>query len=196
MKRILLPLFILSTTFILSCSSKKTEPREMVLLSDPAHNSSLATDTARSMPETNNPVEETKQASAPVKKYVRRKPAPRSTAVYNEPTPAPAPAPAPAPSTETATVPAPAPAPGNTETAGTGDGDSKADEAKAETAAKKKGISNGAKGAIIGGVGGAVAGAVIGKNAKGAVIGGVIGAAGGYILGKKKDKKQASEEGN
>ncbi len=54
---------------------------------------------------------------------------------------------------------------------------------------KKKGWSKAAKGATIGGVGGAVAGAVIGKNAKGAVIGGVIGAAGGYIIGRSKDKK-------
>jgi hypothetical protein len=61
----------------------------------------------------------------------------------------------------------------------------------ASTAAvnKKKGWSKAAKGATIGGVGGAVAGAVIGKNAKGAVIGGVIGAAGGYIIGRSKDKK-------
>ena len=56
------------------------------------------------------------------------------------------------------------------------------------TTAPKTGISKAAKGAIIGGVGGAVAGAVIGKNAKGAVIGGVVGAAGGYIIGRKKDK--------
>lgn len=54
---------------------------------------------------------------------------------------------------------------------------------------KKKGISDAGKGAIIGGVGGAVAGAVIGKNGKGAAIGAVIGAAGGYILGRKNDKK-------
>lgn len=54
---------------------------------------------------------------------------------------------------------------------------------------RKKGISKAAKGAIIGGVGGAAVGAVIGKNAKGAVIGGVIGAAGGYIIGRKQDKK-------
>jgi hypothetical protein len=55
---------------------------------------------------------------------------------------------------------------------------------------KKKGWSDAAKGATIGGVGGAVAGAVISKNkGKGAVIGGVIGAAGGYILGRKADKK-------
>ena len=72
-------------------------------------------------------------------------------------------------------------------TAGSGSGDGAAD---AETTVKKKeGISKAAKGAIIGGVGGAVAGAVIGKNGKGAVIGGVIGAAGGYILGRKQDKK-------
>jgi hypothetical protein len=55
---------------------------------------------------------------------------------------------------------------------------------------KKKGWSQAAKGATIGGVGGAVAGAVITKGkAKGAVIGGVIGAAGGYILGRRADKK-------
>lgn len=57
------------------------------------------------------------------------------------------------------------------------------------TTTQKKGISKAAKGAIIGGVGGAAAGAIIGKNAKGAVIGGVVGAAGGYIIGRNKDKK-------
>ena len=59
---------------------------------------------------------------------------------------------------------------------------------------KKKGISDAAKGAAIGGVGGAIAGAVIGKGTKGAVIGGVIGAAGGYILGRGKDKKSGRIE--
>ncbi len=55
---------------------------------------------------------------------------------------------------------------------------------------KKKGWSDAAKGATIGGVGGAVAGAVISKNkGKGAIIGGVVGAAGGYILGRRADKK-------
>ncbi len=57
------------------------------------------------------------------------------------------------------------------------------------TAPAKRGISSAAKGAIIGGVGGAVAGAVIGKNAKGAAIGGAVGAAGGYIIGRSKDRK-------
>ena len=56
------------------------------------------------------------------------------------------------------------------------------------TTTRKKGWSKTAKGAVIGGVGGAVAGAVIGKG-KGAVIGGVLGAAGGAIIGRSKDKK-------
>jgi hypothetical protein len=62
-----------------------------------------------------------------------------------------------------------------------------ADEAKAET---KEGWSKAAKGAVIGGVGGALGGAVINKKnrAVGAVIGGVIGAGGGYVIGRKMDK--------
>jgi len=61
--------------------------------------------------------------------------------------------------------------------------------ASTRTAPAKKGWSKAAKGAVIGGVGGAVAGAVIGKGGKGAIIGGVIGAAGGYIIGRSKDRK-------
>ncbi len=55
--------------------------------------------------------------------------------------------------------------------------------------APRRGISKAAKGAIIGGVGGAVIGGVIGKNAKGAIIGGAAGAAGGYIIGRGKDRR-------
>lgn len=56
---------------------------------------------------------------------------------------------------------------------------------------KKKGWSNKAKGAVIGGVVGAGAGAVISKEkkAQGAIIGGVVGAAAGYGLGAILDKK-------
>lgn len=58
------------------------------------------------------------------------------------------------------------------------------------TTTQKRGWSKAAKGAVIGGVGGAVAGAIISKKkGKGAIIGGVVGAAGGYILGRSKDKK-------
>ncbi len=56
---------------------------------------------------------------------------------------------------------------------------------------QKEGWSHGAKGAVIGGVGGAVAVAVISKKkGKGAIIGGAVGAAGGYIIGRAKDKKE------
>lgn len=54
------------------------------------------------------------------------------------------------------------------------------------------GWSNAAKGAVIGGVSGAVGGAIISKKkVQGAIVGGVIGAAGGYVLGKTKDNQQA-----
>ena len=54
----------------------------------------------------------------------------------------------------------------------------------------RKGMSNGTKGAVVGGVGGALAGAAISKDhSKGAIIGGVAGATGGYLIGHHKDKK-------
>ncbi|HWJ91984.1 MAG TPA: glycine zipper domain-containing protein [Flavisolibacter sp.] len=58
-------------------------------------------------------------------------------------------------------------------------------------ASSKKGWSKAAKGAVIGGVGGAAAGAIINKKnrAAGAVIGGVLGAGAGYGIGRHKDKK-------
>lgn len=55
--------------------------------------------------------------------------------------------------------------------------------------AEKKGWSKAAKGAAIGGVAGAAAGAIITKSGKGAIIGGVVGAGGGYIIGRSKDRR-------
>lgn len=68
-------------------------------------------------------------------------------------------------------------------------------------APKKKGMSDGAKGAIIGGVVGAGTGALIdgkdGNRTEGAVIGGVVGAGAGYLIGHSKDKKKkAATSGN
>src|SRR5439155_13027696 len=57
------------------------------------------------------------------------------------------------------------------------------------------------QGAVIGGVGGAVAGAAIGKHnrALGALIGGALGAGGGYLVGanmdKHKDPSKTRDEG-
>ncbi|MBS3913021.1 MAG: glycine zipper 2TM domain-containing protein [Bacteroidetes bacterium] len=56
---------------------------------------------------------------------------------------------------------------------------------------KKKGLSNTAKGAMIGAGAGAIAGAVISKKkVKGAVIGGVVGAAAGAGVGILIDKRK------
>lgn len=59
------------------------------------------------------------------------------------------------------------------------------------TTVKKKGWSKAAKGAVIGGVTGAAAGAIINKKNRGAgaVIGGAVGAGVGYGIGRAKDKK-------
>lgn len=56
---------------------------------------------------------------------------------------------------------------------------------------KKEGWSKAAKGAVIGGAGGAVLGAIINKKnpAVGAAIGGVLGGTVGYGIGRNKDKK-------
>jgi hypothetical protein len=68
------------------------------------------------------------------------------------------------------------------------------ESAPAGETAKEGGWSHAKKGAVIGGAGGAVIGAVIGKKnrAAGAVIGGVLGGAVGYGLGKKKDNNDAN----
>lgn len=59
------------------------------------------------------------------------------------------------------------------------------------TVTRRRGWSHAAKDATIGGVGGAVTGAIISKDkSKGAIIGGVLGATGGYIIGRSKDKKE------
>lgn len=57
--------------------------------------------------------------------------------------------------------------------------------------AERRGISKTAKGAIIGGTGGAVVGAVVNKKDRvaGAVIGGVIGAGAGAVIGRQADKR-------
>jgi hypothetical protein len=71
----------------------------------------------------------------------------------------------------------------------TSSGNASSSNASTTTTTQKKGWGKAAQGAVIGGVGGAVAGTVIGHNAKAAVIGAVVGGTGGYIIGRSKDKK-------
>ena len=72
-----------------------------------------------------------------------------------------------------------------------GSGDMSNESSQTAKVEKKEGWSKAAKGAVIGGVTGAAAGAVINKKNRvaGAVIGGVLGAAGGYGVGRTMDKK-------
>jgi len=63
--------------------------------------------------------------------------------------------------------------------------------ASTTTTTKKKGWSKAAKGTAIGAGSGAIIGAVVskGNRGKGAIIGGVLGAGAGYVIGRDKDKK-------
>ena len=60
--------------------------------------------------------------------------------------------------------------------------------------AKPRGWSSAAKGAAIGGVGGAILGGVITHKVGGAIIGGAIGAGAGYAIGRAKDRKTGRVE--
>lgn len=72
-----------------------------------------------------------------------------------------------------------------------GSGTASSGSGSSETTTQKKGWSKTAKGAVIGGVTGAAAGAVINKKNRGvgAVVGGVTGAAAGAVIGNEMDKK-------
>lgn len=79
---------------------------------------------------------------------------------------------------------------GNSETVGAGDNTDTENTSAIPQPEKKKGWNKATQGAVIGGVAGAVGGAIISKKkGLGAIVGGVVGAAGGYIIGKKMDKK-------
>jgi outer membrane biosynthesis protein TonB len=98
---------------------------------------------------------------------------------------------------------APATAETKSNTSANGEGTAKSESSNTADApatqpsetAKKKGWSNSTKGAVIGGAGGAVLGAIINKKnrAAGAVIGGVLGAGVGYGIGKKKESKDKKD---
>ncbi|TDG34982.1 glycine zipper 2TM domain-containing protein [Pedobacter changchengzhani] len=78
----------------------------------------------------------------------------------------------------------------NVRSSGNGSGTANSAYGGTQPTAKKKGWSEAAKGAVIGGAAGAVGGALIDKKkGRGAIIGGVVGAGGGYLIGRGADKK-------
>ena len=193
MKRILLSFSIFSILLLAACTSKKEEPkREMVFLNDSIYQSSMKTDRAAMetvAPAMDQPITDSRPLS--YRKPVNKKSQPiinnNNSNEQNQSTPPPiATAPLPVPTSSPAPAAEPAAAQGTgSETVST---KSSVPVEAEKVPVKKEGMSKSAQGAIIGAVGGAVAGAVISKKGKGAVIGGMIGAAGGYILGRKKDK--------
>lgn len=188
MKKFILPI-VLVVAVLSSCKTEQTKDvetsRQLLLTPDTTNlrASGINTDVAKGE-EVNYEVPKRRVAVAP-----RRRSEPR----YNAPVAQPSPVVTAAPPVVTTPVVTATPEVTTTATStGTSTETTSVPVVKEET--QKKGISDAAKGAAIGGVGGAIAGAVIGKNGKGAVIGGVIGAAGGYILGRQKDKKSGRVE--
>ena len=131
----------------------------------------------------NQPTEPQKPIAKATK--VKKTTRPRISLPTQEPVSLPS---APATNTENTTVPA-----SDNSTASNGTGTTNSPTGETTSTEEKKGWSNKAKGAVIGGVVGAGAGAVINKKnpVLGAVIGGVIGAGGGYVIGGKMDKRDA-----
>lgn len=193
MKKTLLAIIIVS--FVASCSSNTGDlntEKNVTGINNPINYRDVLIDTAAIISGHIN--EDANEGyNEPVRKTtVRRSRPTRTRPIYNEevaPTPIyretpPAP-PTPPVTTENTTVSTPANGPVG------GDETNQTEAATVPSVPEKpKGWSKSAKGAVIGGVGGAVAGAVLSKNkVVGAIIGGVVGAGGGYVLGRSKDKK-------
>jgi len=182
MKKLLLPIAIVAV--FSACNTKKEEDkRDLLFLNDSSSmQSNVMSDTATVTQVAPVP-------AAPVAKYTAPSPKKAATPTYKKPvrkvatnSDEPDASVLNTPSTTNGNVP------GETGSTGTGTAGTGTVDNTTTIPEKKEGISKSAKGAIIGGVAGAAAGAIITKKGKGAVIGGVIGAAGGYILGRKKDK--------
>jgi hypothetical protein len=180
MKKLFIPLAF-AAVFSACNSKKEEEKRDMLFVSDTtALINNVNSDTATATLAAPAPAAPVSQYTAPKPRKAAptyRKPTRNVVTRSNEPAPV---------ST------APAPATSGTETgsgtAGSGTSGTGTVDNTTTMPEKKEGISKAAKGAVIGGVAGAAAGAILTKKGKGAVIGGVVGAAGGYILGRKKDK--------
>ena len=193
MKKFTLPIALLATVF----TACKTEPkkeietsRQLLLTPDTAgmYKSDASSDVAKS---TGNYTAPTTNNAVATRTIIKRIYVPaEKPAVTKAPVAVPDPVVTTPPVVATTTPDVIVPAP----TTGTTPSETASIPAPAPVENKKKGISDAAKGAAIGGVGGAVAGAIIGKGGKGAIIGGVVGAAGGYILGRQKDKKTGRVE--
>jgi hypothetical protein len=187
MKNLLLSILIISG--LAACKSDPkldSANRDIQLLTDSTvYNNNTFSDTAATAHVEKAPLKITEPPHAVVR--TKKSISSKNTVVapvYSQPSIAPV---ATTPPVETAPVPQTATVGTNTETGADSNSGTVATTPQVE---KKKGWSKAAQGAAIGGVSGAVGGAILSKKkGLGAVVGGVIGAAGGYIIGKGMDKK-------
>jgi hypothetical protein len=130
-------------------------------------------------------------ATAPERKAPRVS-SPSRAINHRTETPPPPSSPAPVATPQAPVSSAPDAGAGSTASTGAGTGASTAGTGETAKTEEKKGMSNKTKGAVIGGVVGAGAGAVIYKKnpVVGAVVGAVLGAGGGYVIGGKVGQKK------
>lgn len=130
-------------------------------------------------------------ATAPVRKAPRVS-SPSRAINHRTETPPPPSSPAPVATPQAPVSTAPDAGAGSTASTGAGTDASTAGTGETAKTEEKKGMSNKTKGAVIGGVVGAGAGAVIYKKnpVVGAVVGAVLGAGGGYVIGGKVGQKK------
>jgi hypothetical protein len=188
MKNLLLSLIVI-TSFAACKSDLKTDTanRDIHLLSDSAvYNNTTFSDTPVTVKAEPIQIKASETPRVIVKKTKKNVPAKStvSAPVYNHPAAVP-------PVVATPPIVAAPESTVGKSTSGTGTSDNTGTVATTPQVEKKKGWSKAAQGAAIGGVTGAVGGAILSKKkGLGAVVGGVVGAAGGYIIGKKMDKKE------
>lgn len=193
MKNFLL-IFMASLIFV-SCRNSNTDTtdtRDIRLLADSSvySNNNIFSDTISGLQKETAPasaVEAAAVTSTKRPRAVRQNTARRSAPVV---TPAPLPQSLPPVATPPVVNTPQAPSKNSGTGVETGDTGTGGNTASVPQVEKKKGWNKATQGAVIGGVAGAVGGAIISKKkGLGAVVGGVVGAAGGYIIGKKMDKK-------
>ncbi len=189
MKNLLLSILII--TAFAACNSKQkadTTERNIQLLPDPpSYNNNVFSDTPVTVKAQPLEVKVSPAPHVAIKtKAIKSVPAANSTVVSPV-----AQKPVIVPPVQTQPAATAQETPANTTVGNTGEtGNSNSGTASTPTVEKKKGWSKAAQGAAIGGVTGAVGGAILSKKkGVGAVVGGVVGAAGGYIIGKGMDKK-------
>lgn len=186
MKKFILSVFVVATFMACKNESKTdTANRDIQFLSDSTvYNNSTFSDTAATPKEEIIP-EKAEPAPKVIVKTIRiHDRAPVKAPVYRQPASVP----------PVLATPPVAEAPAKTSESGSATTGTTSDNGSVATTPevqKKKGWSKAAQGAAIGGVAGAVGGAIISKKkGLGAVVGAAVGAAGGYIIGKNKDKKE------